>query len=209
MKKTLLLMVLPFFVTSTTKDGDDPPAIDRIEEDWRLIVRNADVPAAGPQITTTMSPGPAIAHPDINFNLNYRDGERVLAGGLQVAVFQNSQLLGSVESGSAVLSRDNETITWTQRMQLSDEAITYRVIAGHSTTWGDFGGDDLGITFASGLSDLGEYSPTYSTSKSGIGWQADHVDSMTLVSVRYFAGNTLVSTDSTEKVVHPASSPEP
>lgn len=181
--------------------------IDRVEEDWELVILTADVPTAGPQITTTMCPGPIEDHPDANFNLNYREGETFEAGGLQIEVFDGSNLVAVANSGTAPLNTDSETITWTQKLSIASGSVTYCVQSGHSTTWGDFGGDDLSVTFASTLDDLSGYSPSVSVSKSGIGWQSNHVRSMRLMRVRSYSGTTLVSTDATHRTVYRVTAP--
>jgi len=183
-------------------DGAPAAAIDRVEEDWEVVVKSGNVEAAGPQITTTMCPGATSDHPTINFNLNYRDHPSFHAGGLQVLAWDGGDLLDSASSHSESLQTDGETIAWTQRLSLANGIAEFRVVSGLSTTWGEFGGDDLAIMFEVALEDLTSYTPDISIGKSGIGWQSDHVESMKLVRVRYYCGETLVGTDETTRVIH-------
>ena len=182
----------------------DSQVIDRVEEDWELVILTGDVDAAGPQITTTMCPGPIEDHPDANFNLNYREGETFKAGGLQIRVFDGNDVLATAASNDESLATDSETITWTQKLSISAGSVTYRIQSGNSTTWGGFGGDGLTVSFPSTLGDLSGYDPNVSLTKSGVGWQSDHVTSMKLTCIRYYSGDTLVSTDSAAKTVLPA-----
>jgi hypothetical protein len=182
----------------------DDPAIDRIEEDWQLVIQSTDVPSAGPQITTTMCPGPLEDHPDVNFYLNYREGAQFFPGGLQIEVFEGQDTVTTTSSRNESLATDGETISWTQRLSLSAGTVAYQVQSGKSTTWGDFGAEDLSVAFTSSLTDLAGYSPDISISKSGVGWQSNHVTSMKLVQIRYYSGDTLVKTDSTARAVHPS-----
>lgn len=207
MRRFLLLAWLGLIPAAAPVARDDPPPIDRVEEDWELVIRTTDVPAAGPQITTTMCPGPIEDHPDVNFNLNYREGGTFAAGGLQVEIFEGKDLLIAASARTEPLATENETITWTQKLTLSGGTVAYQVKSGRSTTWGDFGGDELSVTFASALSDLGSYSPDVSMNKSGVGWQSDHVASMKLVRVRYYSGDTLLRTDDTPRLLHPSDEP--
>jgi hypothetical protein len=186
---------------------DGQATIDRVEEDWELVIKTTDVPAAGPQITTTMCPGPIEDHPDANFNLNYREGDTFQPGGLQIEVFDGQSVIAKANSMSDSLQTDDETITWTQKLSISGGTATYCVKSGQSTTWGNFGGADLTVTFESTLADLSSYSPAVSVERSGIGWQSDHVSSMRLLQVRYYSGDTLVTTDSTPRTVHPLTDP--
>lgn len=201
MRHAILILILGLMPSSFA--SDDPPPIDRVEEDWELVIGSTDVPAAGPQLTTTMCPGPLEDHPDVNFNLNYRDGANFQAGGLQVEVFDGVDLVAAANSGSAQLQTDNETITWTQKLTIAGGTIQYQVQSGHSTTWGDFGGDDLTVSFGSALANLSEYSSEISLTKSGVGWQSDHVSSMRLIQVRFYSGDTLVKSEDTPRSVHP------
>ena len=180
----------------------DNPAIDRVEEDWQLVIQSTDVPSAGPQITTTMCPGPLQDHPDVNFNLNYRGGPQFLPGGLQIEVFDGQDVLTTTASRNEPLATDGETITWTQRLYLSAGTVSYQVQSGKSTTWGNFGTNELSVAFTSSLTDLTGYSPEISISKSGVGWQSNHVTSMQLIQARYYSGDTLIKTDSTARAVH-------
>lgn len=181
--------------------------IDRVEEDWELVVEHPDVPAAGPQITTTMRPSSEVACPVVNFNLNYRDRPSFQPGGLQVQVWDGDLNAGLATDQTALLQTVDETISWTQRMTISAGTIEYEIRAGHSTTWGHFGGDALKVTFATGVSDLSGYRAETSLRKSGIGWQSDHVTSMKLMKVRYYSGETLVATEETPRSIGGNESP--
>lgn len=207
MRPVFALLALGLLVPPAAGDLDPAIPIDRVEEDWELVVRSTDVLAAGPQITTTMCPGPVEDHPDVNFNLNYRELEAFSAGGLQIQVFDGRDHIAVASSRTEVLQTDNEKITWTQRLSLAGGSVAYEVRAGHSTTWGDFGGEDLSVSFASDLADLRGYKPEISRSKSAVSWQSDHVASMRLLEVRYFVGGNLVSTDSSPRTVIPAKTP--
>ena len=57
-----------------------------------------------------------------------------------------------------------ETITWTQRLSLSAGSLSFNVVNGQSTTWGQFGQGqgNLGLSVSSTLADLGGYKPDYS-----------------------------------------------
>ena len=58
----------------TSSVAQTPPVLDRIEEDWELVIGIPDTQANGPQITCTMSPsGDLTASPFVAFDLNYRE----------------------------------------------------------------------------------------------------------------------------------------
>jgi hypothetical protein len=101
------------------------------------------------------------------------------------------------------LATNNESITWTQRMSLNGGNVSYQVVSGQSTTWGQFGqGDEkLAVTFNSPVSSLSNYSPDSSVARTSVSFESNRVTSMNLVRVRYYQGGTLLSTDSTSRSV--------
>jgi hypothetical protein len=207
MRPVFLLLLIGLIPTAVPPSFDEPPTIDRIEEDWELIIKSTDVPAAGPQITTTMCPGPQEDHPDVNFNLNYRAYPDFVPGGLEIQACDGQDVLATTTSRNGVLQTENETITWTQRITLSGGSVEYQVRSGQSTTWGSFGGEELSVSFTSGLSDLSGYDSEVSLNKSGVGWQSDHVASMRLMAVRSYSGDMLISTNNTPRTIHPTELP--
>jgi hypothetical protein len=178
-----------------------PAGIDRIEEDWELVLGTPSPEEVGPQITTTMSPVGDNQSMFLSFNLNYRD-DPYQAGGLQVRAWSGDRSVGSMTQGSALLRTAGETITWTQRMSLSGGELSYEISAGDSTTWGKFGqGGLLGVGTTASLSSLDGYSPDVSVQSSSPTWQSNRVTSMRLVEVRYYRGGNLVATDDTPRSV--------
>jgi hypothetical protein len=180
-----------------------PP--DHVEEDWQLVLGTPDTNLNCPQVYTTMSPTGANTDPSMQFKLNYRDQPSYQAGGLTAQLWQGSNFVSNSDQGSAQFSTSNETITWTQKMSLSGGTINFSVMSGNSTTWGQFGGgDNLTLNTSSSLSDLSGYKPDYSVAKSAAPFGPNLVTTMTLVQVRYYQGNTLLSTDTTPRQVNVA-----
>jgi hypothetical protein len=180
----------------------DNPVITRVEEDWQLIVATPDTTEQGPQATICMSPTSVQSDPFVAFDLNYREYPDFESGGMQVQVWSNNQVIQTATQHRDQFATDNETITWTQSMSLSDSQVTYQVKNGSSMTWGQFGGDDdLQVTFPTSAADLGAYSPDYSANSSGVTWQSNRVTSLTLVQIRYYAGSMLINTDTNPRVI--------
>jgi hypothetical protein len=178
--------------------------VDRVEEDWKVVVTDPDVTGCGPQITTCMSPVSNGSTPFVAFDVNYREFPTFAAGGLQLQVWSGGTILSTSTLGSTQFATPNETVTWTQGMEISNDTIRYDILNGRSTTWGRFGQGygNLGVTFPTTLTDLSlTYSPDISANKSGATWQANYVASMTLVQVRYYKGGSLVATDSVARSV--------
>lgn len=177
--------------------------IDRVEEDWELVIEQPDTVTAGPQITTTMSSQGDNSLGCVVFNLNYRETPTFQAGGLQVQLWTNKTRQASFSAQNTLqLNTPGETITWTQRMAQSSGVIAFDVLNGVSTTWGKFGqGSNLSLVYNGTTNLLMSYSPDISVKNSGVGWQSNHVTSMTLKQVRYYANNTLIRTDTVARAI--------
>jgi hypothetical protein len=204
--KTMLLLATIALVGSIGLGQTSSTTIDRVEEDWQVVIASPNPTEIGPQLTTCMSPVSDGSTPFFALDMNYRDYPSYQSGGIEAEV--NSNTDGSVldysTQGDGVLGTANETITWTQRMSLSDGKARYAVVNGQSTTWGTFGQSDGldPISFTTAVTSLGSYSPATSIAKSGVGWQSNRVSQMTLVRVRYYSGDRLVSTDTTSRSVN-------
>jgi hypothetical protein len=175
--------------------------IDRVEEDWELVLASPDIVACGPQITTTMSPVGDTQVQSMSFNLNYRD-DPFATGGLQLRAWDGSSVAAEDSRGSAQCETQGEVITWTQEMSLSGGQLVYVVKDGSSTTWGEFGrGEQIRVTVSTSLTSLDAYQSEESVDNSGPGWQSNRVASMRLVRVRRYSGGQLASVDETPRVI--------
>src|SRR4051812_3997559 len=126
------------------QSASSPP--DQVEEDWQVVIAEPDSLAVGPQVTTIMSPNSDPTAAFVTFYLNYRDYPMWLPGGLQIKAYgaapdatTSAPLLGSDTQGTEICQTSGETITWTQRLTLSGGSLSYNVVNGQSTTWGQFG----------------------------------------------------------------------
>jgi hypothetical protein len=179
------------------RSTDDPPAPDRVEEDWELVIEQTDLPTVGPQMTTTMSPSGDNTGIFVALNLNYRENP-FKAGGLEIQVWEGRYLIVKDSDKTAQCMTNGETITWTQRMNLVNGVVSYEIMNGHSTTWNDFGNaNGLAVewTADADVKDLTKYSPDVSIANSGVGWQSNNVRSMKLLRVRYYAADQLLRVD--------------
>lgn len=198
----MIFSILPF--PHSIGANDDPATeIDRIEEDWKLVISTPDTNLTCPQVQTLMRLDSHRNSAFLAFNLNYRELPSFYAGGLQVKIQDGDDTLATDSQGSEQLSTSNETIAWTQRLTLTDGVLRFKVSSGTSTTWGVFGqgDDDLAVSLSTERSSLSDYSPTASARDSGPGFGSNRVTSMALLRVRYYHGDTLISTDSTEREV--------
>lgn len=197
---TLPVLILVTLTFQAPALAQPPPGTDRVEEDWELVVGTPSPLEAGPQITTTMSPDGDNAATFFAFNLNYRDAP-FRAGGLQVRAFWGKSEIASPDTQRDAACRNTgETITWTQRLTLAGGVASYDIMDGQSQTWGAFGqGDNLRIAVTTARTGLSAYSPAASVAGSGVGWQSNRVDRMTLRRIRYYAGGNLLAIEETPR----------
>jgi hypothetical protein len=183
-----------------------PPAPDRIEEDWQVVLGTPDANSNCPQFYSVMSPTGVNSDPYMLFELNYRDLPTYQPGGLSAQLWQGGNFATNSDQGTAQCNTPNETITWTQRMSLSGGNLNFKVLSGNSTTWGQFGvnATDLALSTPSSLADLSGYTPNYSVTNSAVSYGPNRVTTMTLLQVRYYQGSTLLSTDTTARQVNVA-----
>jgi hypothetical protein len=152
-------------------DAQQPPVVpNQVEEDWQLVIGTPDVIGVGPQITTSMSPVSDDSTPFAAFDLNYREYPNFQTGGMQIQVWSGDNVLSTSSHGSNQFTTAGETVTWTQRMSIASGGnVTYQIVNGQSTTWGEFPRNqtNLTVTFPTSSSDLSAYSPDTSVSNSG------------------------------------------
>jgi len=175
----------------------------RVEEDWELVVLDADVASNGPQVTCVISPSGGVDSYYVSLEINFRSLPSYTAGGLQYQMWNGEEhLLTKSFPESRVMSTPGETVRWTQSMSLTGGKVTYEVVAGTSTTWGQFGGQGyLRATVETGLLDLSAYSPAASVAHSGIGFASNRVQKLELTRVRYVLANGIVVEDNTPRAV--------
>jgi hypothetical protein len=178
--------------------------IDRVEEDWELVVKTPNLTTVGPQVTTCMSPVSNGSTPFVAFDVNYREFPSFEAGGLQLQVWSGKTVLSTSTLGTNQFETADETVTWTQSMKIFNGTIAYDILNGRSTTFGRFGQGYgmLNVSYPTTLTDLSlTYSPDLSANRSGVSWQANLVASMRLVQVRYYKNGLLFATDSIPRSV--------
>jgi hypothetical protein len=184
-------------------------SVYRVEEDWSLTVNQPNSDVASPQVSTQMARSPTSSH-FCNLHLNSVDVPAFALGGLQLQAWQGSNNLAVYTStNSAIMSTDNELVTWTQYLRNDTGQLRFGIgtlqsgVPGSSSqTWGDFSG--IEVTVPSGSTSLNNYDPNYSLQNSGVTFGANRVTSMVMTQVRYYYTNGTVITDSTPRVVYSA-----
>jgi hypothetical protein len=180
------------------------PGIVRVEEDWEMVVGESSANSDAPQVTCVISPLGNVDSLHATFVVNHHDVPTYVAGGLQLQAWNGDALLVSKRApNQAVLATPGETIRWTQLMEISDNKLSFDIINGHSTTWGDFGGDGtLKATVTTNLANLNAYSPDVSVAESGVSYASNRVQSLVLKRIRAYDASGTMLEDTTPRVVH-------
>src|SRR3954447_12729726 len=84
----------------TASAQSTPQVIDKVEEDWRLVVATPRLVSVGPQITTCMSPVSNHSTAFVALDLNYREYPSFAPGGMQIQIWQNRSLQSTASQGS-------------------------------------------------------------------------------------------------------------
>ncbi len=198
----LLVALGTMQVFAVSADADQ--TIDRIEEDWELVVTTPDSGTTAPQVTCVISPTGDLDCVHATIELNHHTQPNYASGGVHLQVWRGETIQAAkCSSDHRLLQHDGETVRWTQRVSLSDGTLKFEVLNGTSQTWGAFGAQGvLSHLVSSNLSSLSGYNSSVSTANSGVGYAGNRVSKLALTAVRYYSGEELVQEVTSETVVH-------
>lgn len=189
-----------------TLPAQNPPTgVARVEEDWELVVNDPDINDNSPQVTCVIAPL-TVDSGYLAVDVNFHSQPEYSAGGVQMHIWSpNSPMLVADSGLTAALGTQNETITWTTKMSVAQNNLTFEVANGNSTTWGAFGNDgELQLSVGALLASLDGYSTNVSLDNSGVPYASNRVTSLTLKAVRWYsASGTLLQQNTTPQLVHP------
>lgn len=152
-----------------------------VEEHWELRISQPDSDRSAPQTTMVMSPTNNLEGVHYLFTLNHSTVPEYAPGGIQVQVWNGGELLQSkVAHDGITLGHDDEVVHWVQRISLQDGHLAFRLVDGHSETWGSFGGDGLSLSASTSLQSLNGYRPGLSLTESQVGYAENRVVSLVL-----------------------------
>lgn len=196
-------LAILLFASLASFSWAETPTVVRVEEDWELVIGTPSQNSDAPQVTCAISPVGNVDALHATFVVNHHDVPAFTAGGLQLQAWNGEDLIASQRHPSqAVLNTPGETIRWTQAMSTGSEGLTFEVLNGNSTTWGDFGNDGTLKTIVStSLTNLNGYSPEVSAKNSGVSYAANRVQSLVLKRVRAYSADGLIGEDTTPRVV--------
>ncbi len=178
------------------------PRILRVEEDWELVVITPNPLQNSPQISTWMSPGDSLENQHFGANFNHAQKDDYIGGGFQTRAYQGASVMDDkVSCNGMKLSANGELLKWTQVMAIIQEELVFAIKDGTSQSWGDFGGKETLVRYASTVTDLNGYRPTKSVEWSGVGFAANRVALLKLSKVRYFTDQGQVIESSVNLIV--------
>lgn len=179
--------------------------VARVEEDWELVINDPDINDNSPQVTCVMAPLD-VDSGYLAIDVNFHSQPEYSPGGVQMHIWSpNQPMLVANLGATSLLQTEGETVTWTTKMSLANETLTFAVVNGDSTTWGSFGNDSkLQLSVAAPLTDLAGYSSEVSLDNSGVPYASNRVTSLTLKAVRWYsAAGVLLQQNTTPQLVHP------
>lgn len=184
-------------------DGPPVQRVDRVEEDWRVVIGTPSPREIAPQIVTVMSPTAGLDELHSVFELNHSTMPEFLPGGMQLQIWRRGVFAGYRSFPKFHrLNTPDEVIEFTSRMRLDDGHLTFEIVDGQSQTWDSFGGDSLKHSRQTSLQDLNGYRPETSIRNSFISFAAHRVRKLEIREVRYYSGDERLSRDTNPRVAH-------
>lgn len=196
------LLALSCLITSSVFAQEQQ--ITRVEEDWCIVVGTPIPEEDTPQLTCVMSSGADLSAHHAVLEINHSTLPSYAAGGLELQLWQgDTNLSFNNFPHNGRLHHIGETVHFTNTMEVSGGQLKFEIINGTSSTWDSFGGQGyLKQTVATSQTDLSSYSPDVSVKYSRIGFASNRVQKFVLCEVRYYNGDTLVRTDSEDRVLY-------
>ncbi len=182
----------------------DEVKVIRVEEDWELVVGDPDSGSVAPQVVCVISPTGGVEGLHATFEINHQNLPQFVAGGMQLQLWHgDDSLFVEKHAENAVMATAGETVRWTTVMLWVPCGVKFGVFDGSSTTWGNFGSNELNVSTQCGLDSLNGYNPAVSVAESGVGFAGNRVSSLKLLRVRLTLENGTVLVHNTPTVVHP------
>ena len=185
---------------------DVPLGVQKIEEDWELVVIEPTTVSVGPQVSCVISPVNNIDSTYANLEVNYGTLPDFMEGGLQLQAWSDEEWLSVRDMAGTTLQNEGETVTWTTRMWLQGGKINFKIADGNGTSWGNFGDtiDNIKLSLNTSLLTLSGYNTAVSVANSGVGFGGQRVASLKIKKVRYYDGfgNLLLEDNAEHEVNH-------
>ncbi len=202
------LALVSLLLSAPTLLGQAPEGTVAIEQDWTVelySVSDPDLGITNPQFIT----GFAIPNVPALFQVtwNHRDIPIGEEGGIQLQAYSWDVLQDDREiltpAWKEKLSENNETVTWTQRLHISELDYVFTVTNIAGKTWGSIPGPySVTRRFLSWTPPLELYTYEEIRRNTGITAGSNRFKKMAILETRFYGANgDLLSTDSEEKVL--------
>lgn len=198
------LFSLAFALLMASVAVSQQPTLDRIEEDWELVVGDPDPAIDAPQVTTSMIPFSATPDLHLQVNLNHALKPEFASGGIQVRIVEDDELLGQVHRRTGEkLAESSETVRWTNAVQKIPSGYSFGVSSGTSSSWGSYGGNDyfLVIAASSVSGSLESYDYRRSLENSTVAYAGNRVQWLRLLRIRFYYSNGMTTEHEIQQVV--------
>ncbi len=189
-----LLLWLVFMNSKELNGQQETPIVTRVEEDWELVVMEAEPDLAAPQIVTYMMPNKLDQEFLFTFHINHATLPDEMMGGLQIQSWTSpTSFRYKLQVGSQKLSWNTEVITWTQRMSVSSGYLYYSIRDFQSASFGDYEYDNnLRMRISTAMTSLSNYTWEDSIKESGVTFAENRVHFLKLKRVRCYSSSGLI-----------------
>ncbi len=195
-----------FTVGSAEVWGQDapPPAtigpVVRIEQDWELIVNEPDDDTASPQVATQMNLD-ASGESFAIFAINFQQVPSFWPGGLEIQLWDGEEVIDVDAFAAYELSQIDESIRWTQVLEIKEGKIRFYVKDGNSESFGSFGGTSFSVDRPTSIANLDQFQVEDTLKNSGVLLGANRVKRLVLKETRFFDDQNQSRKDDIEKVL--------
>ncbi len=176
-------------------------SVVRVEQDWRLVLNEPNDDVESPQLHTYQSLTTGTKPVYVQVCWNYHEYPDFVPGGVQIQLWYGDQLLLDRSVTLEPLSAPDETITWTQVLEINGSDVSFRIVDGQSATWGAFGGGDMQIEVTTTIPNLDGCTTQASVDESLITYGSNRVESLTITEVRRYRSGGTATVDSAAHVV--------
>ncbi|MCO8125406.1 hypothetical protein NHH03_26945 [Stieleria sp. TO1_6] len=162
------------------------PVLFKVEEDWEMVINQADVRMNSPQIAFFIYPDAEHADCYFQLQMNYAAEDKYSSGGFRVGAFCNEVAIDEERSRiTENLAWSYDRIRWTSAMAIFDGKLMFALKDGLGYQWGPFGGPEYLVEMDDQeMHALDHYTPQASLKAVDIGFGSNRVASIKLRRVR-------------------------
>ncbi len=192
--KSAFVILIVVFALPSNLNAQSEDVVTCVEEDWELLVTEAEPSLSAPQLVMVMMPQKSAPDLLFSFHINHATLPDESMGGLQVQAWSSpTQNWYKVQLGTDKLSWNTELVHWTQRMSVEPDYLRFAVRNFKSSSFGSYdSSSSLRMGMLSKLTDLNGYQWEDSISNSGVSFAENRVHHLKLKKVRLFGEQGLI-----------------